>query len=89
MAIPIRLLWNLQISVKEKVGLCFVFAVGIITMVFAIVRAISLNSLNVGGQVDTTWLILWAAIEGAVGMCTPYLLPRSTFQEHTIIQSAG
>ena len=38
-------------------------------MVFAIVRVVSLDSSVNGGQVSTTWLIFWGAIEGAVGMC--------------------
>ncbi|KAL3419256.1 hypothetical protein PVAG01_09478 [Phlyctema vagabunda] len=74
MAIPIRLLWNLRISTIEKVSLCIVFTVGIITMVFAIVRVVSLDSSVSGGQVSTTWLIFWAAIEGAVAIivgCLP------------------
>jgi hypothetical protein len=59
----------------EKVGLCLIFAVGIITMILAVVRAVSLNSSIDSGQIDTSWIMLWAAIEGLVGMCTP--LPAS------------
>jgi hypothetical protein len=41
-------------------------------MVFAIVRVISLDtSVRATGQVSTTWLILWASLEGAVGMLCP------------------
>jgi hypothetical protein len=68
MAIPIRLLWNLRITATEKAGLCLVFAVGILTMIVAIIRVVSLDSGISDGQVNTSWLILWAAIEGAVGM---------------------
>lgn len=58
MAVPIRVLWNLRISVVEKLSLGFIFVVGIITMVTAIVRSVSLESSSDGGQVSTTWLIL-------------------------------
>ena len=58
MAVPIRVLWNLRISLVEKFSLGFVFVVGIITMVTAIVRSVSLESSANGGQVSTTWLIL-------------------------------
>ena len=68
MALPVRLLWNLKISTMEKFSLCVVFTVGIITMVFAIVRVVSLDVSTSGGQVSTTWRILWGGIEGAVGM---------------------
>jgi hypothetical protein len=67
MVIPIRLLWNLQISTVEKISVGFAFSVGLITMLFAIVRVISLDSTVSSGQVDPTWLILWGGIEGLVG----------------------
>lgn len=74
MAIPIRLLWNLRITTTEKAGLCVIFTVGILTMIAAIVRVVSLGAGTEGGQVNTTWLILWAAVEGAVAIivcCLP------------------
>lgn len=58
MAVPIRVLWTLRISLVEKISLGFIFIVGIITMVIAIVRSVSLESSSGGGQVSTTWLIL-------------------------------
>lgn len=71
MLIPIRVLVNLRITLVQKLSIGVVFIVGIITMVFAIVRVISLNSSVNGGQVSTQWLMLWAGIEGAVGMSLP------------------
>lgn len=68
MIIPIRVLFNLRISLVEKFSIGVVFVVGIITMIFAVVRVVSLNSSVNGGQVSTTWLMLWAGIEGVVGM---------------------
>lgn len=74
MAIPLRVLSTLRISLAEKFSIALVFTVGIVTMVCAIVRCVSLNSSVKGGQVSTTWLILWAAIEGVV--CTYPAVPR-------------
>ncbi|KFZ24021.1 hypothetical protein V502_01503 [Pseudogymnoascus sp. VKM F-4520 (FW-2644)] len=74
MIIPIRVLVNLRITLVQKLSIGVVFIVGIITMVFAIVRVISLNSSVNGGQVSTQWLMLWAGIEGAVAIivgCLP------------------
>lgn len=71
MIIPIRVLVSLRITLLEKLSIGVVFIVGIITMVFAIVRVISLNSSVNGGQVSTQWLMLWAGIEGAIGMSLP------------------
>ncbi|KAG8417174.1 hypothetical protein J3459_012570 [Metarhizium acridum] len=70
MAVPVRVIWNLRISAVEKISIGVVFLVGIFTMVTAIIRSVSLESSVSSGQVSTTWLILWAGIEGAVGMCT-------------------
>jgi len=89
MAIPIRLLWNLRISMREKIGLAFIFTVGLITMVFAIVRTVSLEGTTSGGQVSTQWLILWGAVEGMVAIivgCLPSfaILIRSQFEASQI-----
>ena len=67
MAIPVQVLYSLRISTAQKLSVGVVFIFGIITMVFAIVRVVSLDSSVANGQVSTTWLILWASIEGAVG----------------------
>lgn len=58
MAVPIRVLWNLKISFVEKISIGLVFIVGIITMVTAIIRSVSLESSTSAGQVSTTWLML-------------------------------
>ena len=58
MLIPIRVLWTLKMSLIEKISIGGVFVVGIITMVFAIVRSVSLDSSVTAGQVSTTWLML-------------------------------
>ncbi|OAA79096.1 hypothetical protein LEL_02582 [Akanthomyces lecanii RCEF 1005] len=74
MAVPLRVLWNLKISRLEKISIGLIFAVGLITMATAIIRSVSLNSSSSTGQVSTTWLMLWAGIEGAVAIivgCLP------------------
>jgi hypothetical protein len=67
MAVPIRLLWNLQIGRIEKLSIALVMCVGVITMVCAIVRASSLGVFAEAGQIPISWLVLWASIEGFVG----------------------
>lgn len=67
MAIPVRLLWNLQISFIEKISIALAMCVGVITMVCAIVRASSLGAFASAGQIPISWLVLWASIEGFVG----------------------
>jgi len=67
MAIPVQILYSLQISTGQKFSVGIVFTVGIITMVVAIVRVVSLDSATKDGNVSTTWLILFALIEATVG----------------------
>jgi hypothetical protein len=52
MVIPLRVSWNLRISLIEKLSIDIVFIVGMIAMVFAIVRVVSLNSSVNEGQVS-------------------------------------
>jgi hypothetical protein len=68
MAFPIRLIWNLRINRMQKVAVGVAFSVGIITMICAIVRTSSLGVAANAGQIPISWLVLWAAIEGLVGM---------------------
>ncbi|KFY18266.1 hypothetical protein V492_00032 [Pseudogymnoascus sp. VKM F-4246] len=79
MVIPIRVLISLRITFVQKFSIGVVFVVGIITMVFAIVRVVSLNDSVNGGQVSTQWLMLWAGIEGAVAIIVGCLPPFAIF----------
>lgn len=58
MLVPLRVLWNLKISRIEKISIGLVFAVGLITMVTAIIRSVTLSSTSGTGEVSTTWLML-------------------------------
>jgi hypothetical protein len=75
MAIPIRLLYTLQIRLREKItaGVAFVF--GFITIIIAIIRAVSLNNLSAGKDqpIPISWLILWGSIEGLTGTSFTYM----------------
>lgn len=66
MGIPIRMLWNLHISLIEKISFGVAFGVGILTMVFAIVRVGALIALT-RGDTDVPFLALFASIESFVG----------------------
>ncbi|KAM3519963.1 hypothetical protein NHJ13051_007151 [Beauveria bassiana] len=74
MAIPLRVLWSLKMARLEKMSIGLIFVVGLITMATAIIRSVSLYFSSSAGQVSTTWLMLWAGIEGVVAMivgCLP------------------
>ena len=65
MALPLRLLWNLQINRREKSALAAIFSVGFIVIIFAIVRVVE-TSASIH-HVDPVWLALWSIIEASVG----------------------
>jgi hypothetical protein len=67
MLIPIHLLWNLKITVIEKLGVGVVFSVGIITMLFTIARAVSLNASLDDPHLSLTWNVLWGNVKGTAG----------------------
>ncbi|KAG9242388.1 hypothetical protein BJ878DRAFT_425997 [Calycina marina] len=74
MIFPVRLIWNLQKPLREKIALVIIFSGGFFTIAFALVRTVSLEGTTTGGQVSTQWLILWGAIESMVSIivgCLP------------------
>ena len=79
MAIPISLIWNLQINLMEKLGIGLAFCAGFATIVVAFLRAFMLEKSgkdlqNVKQLVDVTWLCFWASIECCIAVvvnCLP------------------
>lgn len=65
MALPLRLLWKLQIRTRQKLALAAVFSLAIIIIVIAIVRIVEINP-NLK-HVDPIWLALWSMTEASVG----------------------
>lgn len=67
--IPISILWNVRISFKKKVAFIGIFSLTIITMIIAIVRAVSISSARQGvGQEATYFLWLWSAIQAPLAV---------------------
>ncbi|KAJ6258554.1 hypothetical protein Dda_6598 [Drechslerella dactyloides] len=72
-ALPLRLLWGLKINRKQKMGLVLIFSLGVLCIIFAIVR-------GVGSIVDQAiipiWLVVWTQSEACVALivaCLPSL----------------
>ena len=65
MALPLRLLWNLQINRQQKTALAAIFSLGFIIIIFAIVRVVE-TSASIH-HVDPVWLALWSMIEAGIG----------------------
>ena len=58
------MLWKVQISLRQKLGLAAIFSITVIIMIFAIIRVVLVSSLS--QQPDQTWLYMWSAIEQTV-----------------------
>ncbi|KAK5119979.1 hypothetical protein LTR85_007055 [Meristemomyces frigidus] len=74
MILPIRLLWNLRVPTYERLGIVATFAVGSLCIIAAIVRVISIGSKAGDSTPSSSWLALWAMIEGAIAIvvaCLP------------------
>jgi len=59
------MLWNVRISLRQKLALAGIFSLVIITMTFTIVRVAVVSSTT--KQNEVTWLYLWSSIEQTVG----------------------
>lgn len=66
-SIPIAMLWNIKINIRQKLALAGIFSLTVITMIFAIVRIAVITSQS-RATLDQSWLYLWSAIEASVGM---------------------
>lgn len=66
MIIPWKLLWVVKLSRKEKLAIGSIVGLGIIIVVFAVIRIIVTNTT--GTHPEVIWLALWSAIETSVAV---------------------
>ena len=68
MLLPWKLIWLLRLPLMEKVALGGVFCVGLVCVIMAVVRTVSVGvearSVNTP---SSSWLVFWALIEAAIG----------------------
>lgn len=64
MLVPLSLLWNLRIGLRQKLGLAGIFSLTVVIMIQSIIRVAVLGS---GSQFDLTWSWTWGTIELTVG----------------------
>ncbi|KAI9889792.1 MAG: hypothetical protein M1814_004994 [Vezdaea aestivalis] len=79
-AMPIPLIWQLRVSRRRKVAVCFIFLLGLLACVASAFRVYYISVAVFGG--DPTWrsvpLGIWSLIEVDVGIlcaCLPILRP--------------
>jgi len=76
MALPICLVWNLQMPRRQRVAICALFASGLICIAFATIRVVQIG-INDKGQASTPepkWMTLWSAMELSIAIvigCCP------------------
>jgi hypothetical protein len=84
MAMPLRLIYNVKISPKQKVGLVCVFGLCFVMIAFAIIRAKQV--LVPQFFVNLTLLMVWSTLAASICECSPpinliFLPPKSNRAE--------
>jgi hypothetical protein len=68
MLLPIKLIWNLQMPRAQKISVGALFGTGLICILFATIRVVSIGSkAGKNKQPNTSWLALWAVVECSIG----------------------
>ncbi|KOC12465.1 integral membrane protein [Aspergillus flavus AF70] len=71
-ALPLPVLWNLQLGKRQKVALCCVFAIGFFVTIIQIIRIFTIARLKT--YTDSKPVILWSIIEISLAViiaCVP------------------
>ncbi|KAL8879035.1 MAG: hypothetical protein Q9198_003275 [Flavoplaca austrocitrina] len=64
-AVPVKILWDVQISLRSKIGLIVLFSLTIFTMIVAILKVTLTLQTD---REDDSWLYMWAGVEPAVAI---------------------
>lgn len=72
-ALPMYLAMHVQLPWTQKLALAGVFSLGIVIMLFAIIRIAVTNPRN--AHPETSWLNLWSQIEASVAVIISSLAP--------------
>lgn len=76
MLLPWKLIWLLRLPFMEKVALGGVFGVGLVCVIMAIVRTVSVGMESRSDNTpSSSWLMLWGLIETAIGGFLCHLFP--------------
>jgi hypothetical protein len=69
-ALPFPLLFTLHIPLAKKLGLCVMFALGFLIILFSLVRATQVHAAGSGliGNINFFWMGIWSQAEAAVAV---------------------
>ncbi|KAK0112797.1 hypothetical protein ONS95_014529 [Cadophora gregata] len=87
MALPWRLLWIVRLSRKEKLAIGSIVGLGLIIVVFAVIRIIVTNTS--GTHPEVIWLALWSSIETSVAVVVVCLTSFKVFLKKNGMPSTG
>ena len=68
MALPLALIWNLQLAFAKKVGIAVLFCVGIFAIAAAVVRVVSIGVRAQNATPSSSWLAFWGIIESGIAV---------------------
>jgi hypothetical protein len=79
MALPIRVIWNLQMPHAQKFGVIGLFSIGIILIAVATLRVAQVGGkARSSSQPSSSWIALWGMIECSIaviiGCCPAYVI---------------
>lgn len=68
MALPIKMLKGLRITMKEKIGVALIFSIGHVIIIFAVLRVNELYiSLSEADPNINVSMSIWSVLEAAIG----------------------
>ncbi|KAL2801764.1 hypothetical protein BJX63DRAFT_438507 [Aspergillus granulosus] len=76
MILPLRLIWNLQMTSHQKRSIGALFCISWICVLFATIRVVEVGNNYEGGMPNPAWLALWGIIESSIAViigCCPGL----------------
>lgn len=82
-ALPLYLAMRVQLPWTQKLALAAVFSLGVVIMLFAIIRIVVTNQHNT--HPETSWLNLWSQIEASVAVIISCFAPfKSLFTQRKL-----
>ena len=83
MALPLRVVMGLRVSRRDKLSLIALFAVGVVAIIFSMIRAFLIYAKTGSTTPSPAWLGLWAVIECMVAIIVGCIPPISqVFRGH-------
>ena len=69
MILPLRVIWSLHLPMAQKLSLAAVFSIGVICIIIATVRVVSLGEGSGDNSTpSSSWLAFWGMIESGIGL---------------------